>query len=28
LQQDLKHPVEKVGAALRARMPWLNARRA
>jgi ketol-acid reductoisomerase len=28
LRQDLKHPVEKVGAALRARMPWLNARRA
>jgi ketol-acid reductoisomerase len=28
LKQDLKHPVEKVGAALRARMPWLNARRA
>ena len=25
LKQDLKHPVEKVGAALRARMPWLNA---
>src|SRR6202451_2285830 len=28
LKKDLKHPVEKVGAALRARMPWLNARRA
>src|SRR6202161_1462265 len=28
LKEDLKHPVEKVGAALRARMPWLNARRA
>jgi len=28
LKQDLQHPVEKVGAALRARMPWLNARRA
>src|ERR1700683_881415 len=28
LKQDLKHPVEKVGTALRARMPWLNARRA
>lgn len=23
LAQDLKHPIEKVGAALRARMPWL-----
>jgi ketol-acid reductoisomerase len=28
LKQDLKHPVEKVGAALRARMPWLGAGRA
>jgi ketol-acid reductoisomerase len=28
LKQDLRHPVEKVGATLRARMPWLNARRA
>src|SRR6202166_144153 len=28
LKEDLKHPVEKVGAALRARMPWLNAGRA
>jgi ketol-acid reductoisomerase len=28
LKQDLQHPVEKVGAALRARMPWLNAGRA
>jgi ketol-acid reductoisomerase len=28
LKQDLKHPVEKVGAALRARMPWLNDQRA
>ncbi len=25
LAQDLKHPIEKVGAALRARMPWLGA---
>jgi len=24
LQADLKHPIEKVGAALRGRMPWLN----
>ncbi|MGA9333811.1 MAG: ketol-acid reductoisomerase, partial [Rudaea sp.] len=24
-QQDLDHQIEKVGAALRARMPWLNA---
>ena len=24
-QADLDHPIEKVGAALRARMPWLNA---
>jgi ketol-acid reductoisomerase len=24
-QKDLDHPIEKVGAALRARMPWLNA---
>ena len=23
-QKDLDHPIEKVGAALRARMPWLN----
>ena len=23
-QADLEHPIEKVGAALRARMPWLN----
>ncbi len=23
-QNDLDHPIEKVGAALRARMPWLN----
>src|ERR1700674_2640296 len=28
LKKDLQHPVEKVGAALRARMPWLNAGRA
>ncbi len=28
LKQDLKHPIEKVGAALRARMPWLNEKRA
>jgi ketol-acid reductoisomerase len=27
LQRDLKHPIEKVGANLRARMPWLNDRR-
>jgi ketol-acid reductoisomerase len=27
LQADLKHPIEKVGANLRARMPWLNERR-
>lgn len=25
LQADLKHPIEKVGASLRARMPWLEA---
>ncbi len=24
-QKDLDHPIEKVGAALRAKMPWLNA---
>jgi ketol-acid reductoisomerase len=24
LEQDLGHPIEKVGAQLRARMPWLN----
>src|SRR5256885_8713505 len=24
IQQDFDHPIEKVGAALRARMPWLN----
>ena len=28
MREDLKHPIEKVGAALRARMPWLNDRRA
>jgi ketol-acid reductoisomerase len=27
MQQDLEHPIEKVGAALRARMPWLNEKR-
>jgi ketol-acid reductoisomerase len=27
MQQDLQHPIEKVGAALRARMPWLNEKR-
>jgi ketol-acid reductoisomerase len=26
LNQDLKHPIEKVGATLRARMPWLSER--
>jgi ketol-acid reductoisomerase len=24
LEQDLEHPIEKVGVSLRARMPWLN----
>ena len=24
LNKDLKHPIEKVGRALRARMPWLE----
>jgi ketol-acid reductoisomerase len=24
LKADLKHPIEKVGAKLRARMPWLE----
>jgi ketol-acid reductoisomerase len=24
LSQDLEHPIEKVGAELRGRMPWLN----
>ena len=28
LKQDLAHPIEKVGAELRARMPWLNDKRA
>jgi len=28
MQKDLDHPIEKVGAALRARMPWLNDKRA
>ncbi|MBX5463123.1 MAG: ketol-acid reductoisomerase [Steroidobacteraceae bacterium] len=28
LQKDINHPIEKVGAALRARMPWLNEKRA
>ena len=28
LQADLNHPIEKVGATLRARMPWLNEARA
>ncbi len=28
LKQDLSRPIEKVGARLRARMPWLNERRA
>jgi ketol-acid reductoisomerase len=28
LEQDLNHPIEKVGLALRARMPWLNDKRA
>jgi ketol-acid reductoisomerase len=28
LNSDLKHPIEKVGAKLRARMPWLNDQRA
>jgi len=28
LKRDLHHPIEKVGAALRARMPWLNDPRA
>ncbi len=27
-QKDLDHPIEKVGAALRAKMPWLNAGKA
>jgi ketol-acid reductoisomerase len=24
MKQDMAHPIEKVGAKLRARMPWLN----
>src|SRR5262245_11082031 len=28
LEADLKHPIEKVGATLRARMPWLGQERA
>src|SRR5687767_4150174 len=28
MQKDLNHPIEKVGAELRARMPWLNDKRA
>ena len=28
MKKDLDHPIEKVGAALRARMPWLNDKRA
>jgi ketol-acid reductoisomerase len=28
MKEDLQHPIEKVGAVLRARMPWLNDRRA
>ncbi len=28
MKQDLKHPIEKVGVALRARMPWLSDERA
>ena len=28
LRADLEHPIEKVGASLRARMPWLNQARA
>ncbi|MEP7244507.1 MAG: ketol-acid reductoisomerase [Gammaproteobacteria bacterium] len=27
LQKDIDHPIEKVGLALRARMPWLNDKR-
>ena len=27
LQKDISHPIEKVGAELRARMPWLNDKR-
>lgn len=28
LKRDIHHPIEKVGGALRARMPWLNDKRA
>ncbi len=28
LKRDIQHPIEKVGASLRARMPWLNDKRA
>jgi ketol-acid reductoisomerase len=28
IQRDFNHPIEKVGASLRARMPWLNDKRA
>jgi ketol-acid reductoisomerase len=28
MKKDLEHPIEKVGADLRARMPWLNDKRA
>jgi ketol-acid reductoisomerase len=28
LKSDLRHPIEKVGAQLRARMPWLESARA
>jgi ketol-acid reductoisomerase len=28
LEADLKHPIEKVGATLRSRMPWLGQERA
>ncbi len=28
IKQDFNHPIEKVGAQLRARMPWLNDKRA
>ena len=28
LKRDIQHPIEKVGVALRARMPWLNDQRA
>jgi ketol-acid reductoisomerase len=28
MKRDLNHPIEKVGAVLRAKMPWLKADRA